>query len=294
MLTHKRSTQLSEKSHLKAHLRPMLGHVAMKDIDAELAQGVVAAWIDNGLHPKTIRNLVATLRVMWEFAKQWNYASGNPWMGVSLPERGLPKQFCFTLAEADKIISAAEEPYRTFYWLIAETGIRSGEVCGLTLPNLDLNNRVIYIRQSVWRGRIQTVKTKKGFRSFEISSELAQHLEGHLKTWHPNPHQLIFATSNGTPWNADMVRKRHLHPLLRKLGVQQCGFHAFRHFNATQAQREGASLKLVQERLGHVDASTTLNYSHVASEDGRRLAERLGDLLAPGALKGWMQDGAQA
>jgi hypothetical protein len=44
---------------------------------------------------------------------------------------------------------------------------------------------------------------------------------------------LVFASRNGTPWDADVVRKRKLYPLLEKLGIERCGFHAFRRGNAS-------------------------------------------------------------
>jgi hypothetical protein len=78
-----------------------------------------------------------------------------------------------------------------------------------------------------------TLDASRGNRVVEISPELAEHLHGHLRTWKPNPLNLIFATSEGTPWDIDTVRKRKLHPLRRKLGIGRAGFHAFRDGNAT-------------------------------------------------------------
>lgn len=59
------------------------------------------------------------------------------------------------------------------------------------------------------------------------------------------------------------------------------GFHAFRHANATLMSSFGAPLKLRQQRLGHVDGSpvTETVYTHVISEDGKRIARQLGDAV---------------
>jgi hypothetical protein len=56
---------------------------------------------------------------------------------------------------------------------------------------------------------------------------------------------------------------------------------AFRHANATLMSSFGAPLKLRQQRLGHVDGSpvTETIYTHVISEDGRRVAEMLGEAV---------------
>jgi integrase len=75
------------------------------------------------------------------------------------------------------------------------------------------------------------------------------------------------------------VRKRKLYTLLERLGIPRCGFHAFRHGNETVMDQESVPMAVRQTRLGHSDARTTMLYSHVVSEDGRRFAARLGDLL---------------
>ena len=59
------------------------------------------------------------------------------------------------------------------------------------------------------------------------------------------------------------------------------GFHAFRHANATLMSSFGASQKLRQQRLGHADGSpvTETIYTHVISEDGKRIAAQLGNAV---------------
>ena len=59
------------------------------------------------------------------------------------------------------------------------------------------------------------------------------------------------------------------------------GFHAFRHANATLMNSFGASQKLRQQRLGHAEGSpvTETIYTHVISEDGKRIAAQLGKAI---------------
>ena len=215
---------------LRKWLLPQLGSIAVKDLDGQRLQAFVSNCRCN---PKTIRNLVATLRMMWNSARAWGYVAHDPFDGLVLPKRGLVQTFSFSLEEIKRIVNSTSEPYRTFYAILAETGIRGGELCALRAIDLDLDNAVIYVRQSVWRGQIQTVKSRKGNRRFPISPELVEHLRAFLRAWRPYALGLLFATQNGTPWDHSLVRKRGLHPLLKKLGIAQCGFHAFRHGNAT-------------------------------------------------------------
>jgi integrase len=178
------------------------------------------------------------------------------------------------------VIEAATEPYKTYYWILAETGVRAGEIGALPVSNLLLDQGAIRITQSVWHGRIQTVKSKKGNRICEISPLLADHLRKYvLSSIRPNRLGLLFTTRNGTPWDTDSVRKRKLYPLIEKLKIERCGFHAFRHRNATIMDQEHVPIATRQNRLGQSDARTTMGYTHAMSEDGRRFSARLGQLL---------------
>jgi integrase len=98
----------------------------------------------------------------------------------------------------------------------------------------------------------------------------------------------LFATRNGKPADMNLVVNRKLHPLLAKLGIQvpaRTGLHAFRHTNSSLMDRLSAPLKLRQQRLGHSDPRLTLSvYTHVASEDDVRVAEKLGELLIPAEI----------
>ena len=273
---HKPSTQSAIRSQLRRSLLPELGDCALKDLDGQRLQAFVSGCRCNA---KTIRNLVATLRMMWNSARAWGYVAHDPFDGLVLPKRGLVQTFTFSLEDTRRIIACSSEPYQTFYSILAETGIRGGEICALRVADLDLKNAVVHVRQSVWRGQIQTVKSRKGNRRFPVSPELVEHLQLYLKTWRPNALGLLFATKAGTPWDHSLVRKRKFHPLLKNLGIQQCGFHAFRHGNATLLDQIGAPMAVRLNRLGHAEAQTTMGYTHAVTADERRTAEKLGKIL---------------
>jgi len=84
---------------------------------------------------------------------------------------------------------------------------------------------------------------------------------------------------NGTPWDHSLVRKRKFHPLLKKLGIPQCGFHAFRHGNATLLDQISAPMAVRLNRLGHAEAQTTMGYTHAVTADERRVANEVGGIL---------------
>jgi integrase len=87
------------------------------------------------------------------------------------------------------------------------------------------------------------------------------------------------ATKLGTPWDHSLVRKRKFHPLLTRLGIPKCGFHAFRHGNATLLDQIGAPMAVRQDRLGHTEPQTTMGYTHAVTADERTTADDLGRIL---------------
>ncbi len=58
--------------------------------------------------------------------------------------------------------------------------MRAGELCGLRVEDVNLEERVITVAQSVWAGKRQTPKTQSAIRSFAISERLAEHLRRYL------------------------------------------------------------------------------------------------------------------
>ena len=276
---HKPSHQITVRSQIRKYLNPFFGRLQLREIRTELVQhflsGVQAS-------PKTVRNLYVTIRSMWKSARVWGYVAHDVCDVIVLPKSHRTRAFFFTLEEVQRIIGAAEEPYKTLYWLAAETGMRAGELTGLRTDDLDLERGLLHVRQSAWRGKIQSPKTENAYRAFSLSPQLCEHLTLYLRALRPNEARLLFATRNGTPWDSNLVVKRKLRPLLRSLGIGGGGLHAFRHANETIMDRLNVPMRVRQERLGHSDPRITLGtYTHAVSEDHRRAASELGAILHP-------------
>lgn len=148
----KPSTQANFRSHLRKHLTPFFGEMHLREIQTEAIQQFIATL---RVSPKTAKNIIATLRVMWGSARAWGYVDHDPFADVKLPkQKSSQRRLSFTLEEVQRILAAAEEPYRTFYWLAAETGMRAGELCALRVEDLDLEQGQVSVDQSAWHGRI--------------------------------------------------------------------------------------------------------------------------------------------
>lgn len=274
------STAVNYRTHLHKHLVPFFGKYAMKEIGLELTQRFVS---QVNASPKTVRNLYTTLRSFWRYASESGYVEKGSIDHACIAQSPDAERFSFSTEQVRRILEAAREPERTFYGLLAETGLRVGELCGLRIDDLDFERRLLVVRRSAWRGKLGAPKTKKSTRLVELSPQAIEQLKLHLHTWRPNPERLVFASRNGSPWDGNLLLKRKFRPLLEELKIHVPsgnGFHAFRHMSTTLMDQFSAPLGVRQQRLGHTDSRLTLSvYTHVVSEDASRVAGQLGEAV---------------
>src|SRR6185312_10076430 len=121
----KPSSQISFRAALKKWLIPRFGNMFLWEINTEVVQEFISGL---PLSPKSVRNIIGVFRVLWKTARQWGYVDFNCFEGLRFPQNVPHTARFFTIPEMQKIISAAEEPFRSIFWVLAETGIRSGEL----------------------------------------------------------------------------------------------------------------------------------------------------------------------
>jgi integrase len=279
LIHHKASGQSSERAHISKWLVPAFGDIPIADIDIQTIQRSVTKWAPK-IAPKTVRNILATMRIIWKTARAWGYVTHNPFEGLMLPRRGFTRKATLTSEQARAVIRLAVEPYRSLFWIIAETGIRGGEVCGLFTEDVDTAHQFIHVRRSAWRAQLQTPKTGNAVRSFPISPALSEHLAAFIGERKGQ----LFATRTGKPLDNYNVVTWNLKPLLKQIGIEDTkhmGLHAFRHCNASALDSLGAPMRIRMDRLGHAQQETTMGYSHSNIGDHRRIAAELGRVFCP-------------
>jgi integrase len=96
---------------------------------------------------------------MWATAKARRYVAQGVMEEVVLPDSKQKRRLFGSQQQIQLIIAAAKEQCRSRYGLPAETGLRRGEVCGLTVDDLDLERGLLQVQQSAWRGKLGEPKT---------------------------------------------------------------------------------------------------------------------------------------
>jgi integrase len=308
MIHHKPSSQRSERSIVNTHLIPAFGEYQLSEINLEMVQDFVTRAEKSA---KTVKNIVGVMMSMWDTAKAWEYVRHNPFprgnngkILLKMPQVVKGTSYHFTVEECLQIIDKAQGRWKLFFRILAETGMRPGELAGLLSENCLPNS--VRISQSVWQQGIQTVKSNAGNRTFAISERLGaaiqEYIDGairvDLNSGRDGVHSrmetgrgLLFTTETGRPLSMDNFRNRVLNPILAELGILakirsrgiRGGNYAFRHMNATLMDRLNAPMAIRQKRLGHRPGSdvTMKHYTHDVAADDVALAEQIGSLLNP-------------
>jgi integrase len=305
MIHHKPSSQRSERSIVNTHLIPAFGEYQLSEINLEMVQDFVTKAEKSA---KTVKNIVGVMMTMWDTAKAWEYVRHNPFprgnngkLLLKMPQVVKGTSYHFTVEECLQIIDKAQGRWKLFFRILAETGMRPGELAGLLSENCLPNS--VRISQSVWQQGVQTVKSNAGNRTFAISERLGAAIQEYIDGSRDvdlgvgihvhggtGSGSLLFTTETGRPLSMDNFRNRVLNPILAELGILakirargiRGGNYAFRHMNATLMDTLNAPLKTRQKRLGHTKIETTLyHYTHEVDAEDVALAEKIGALLNP-------------
>ena len=274
--TFKPSSCESARSLCRIYIEPVLGHYRLDQVKGEIPQLLVNDLRRQGLSRKTILNALSTLASMLKVARDWNYLAPElDWHKLRLPVEELQKaQRFFTPDESQRIIDASPEPWNICFAFMAYLGLRTSEAVGVAWENIDLPTGVLHVKQSNWRGKLLTVKSKSSNRDLPLPPVLVDMLEGYRLRWKPNAFGLLFANAKGQPITSCYVRRDIMHPIRERLGIARGGFHAFRHGLGTALMQQGASARVVQQQLGHADLRMLQRYAHVVPEDQREAVDR--------------------
>ena len=166
------------------------------------------------------------------------------------------------------------------------TGMRLGEVLALRWSNVDLDGKVIRVREALEQTkqfgvRFKPPKSRAGRRDITLPDILVDALREHRKTQLELRMQLgagklpddalLFATIEGKPWAPNLLSTLWLNFALR-IGVKVT-FHALRHTHASQLIDQGVDIVTISKRLGHAKPDITLRtYAHMFRKDDSRAA----------------------
>lgn len=277
----KASTVYSYDSMLKKLILPKWGTLALPDITVEHVTKFFNE-LEKEYSTKYVLNVYALLNVMFEVAKDHDLIADIPLRAkIHRPQCQPKKKVALRPEQLRQILDEVGEEYRPLFLTAMITGARLGEVRGLRWQDLDAGEGKLRIERAVWRQLLQTPKTEATIRTLHIPRELIEVLRTHREEskWAAED-DFMFARTDGTPYDADHLRRVVLYPAMDRCGISRekwsHGFHVFRHTAGSIVHAQTGDLKLAQELLGHSRISTTSDiYIHMPENVAAKATEIL-------------------
>lgn len=268
----KSNTNSGIKTRYEKAIRPLIGKRAIGSITRKDIQAVVDSWADT-YAVSTIRLNFRTLSSLFAWAVDEEYIPKTPCTRVTVP-KSVPEKIVPLTVEQVRKISAliGDDPYPTMILFAAATGLRSGELRGLTWDRINNRDSTALIdRQMTRTGKFGTPKTPSSHRVISLGRETLSMLYELRARIGEGEDRLIFHIQRQSPSHGTLhnrwAKAREAMP-----GIGR-GWHQLRHFHASMLINAGFSPVAVAERLGHANANEVLQtYAHMWEGDAKKMA----------------------
>jgi integrase len=265
---------------LRKHLLPRCGLVKLQQLNAGHLKGCYAFMAESGLSGRRQLHLHRVVFRMLKHARQWGAVHQNVADLIDAPTAASEEIEILTPAQVQTVLESLKG--RTLHPIVAlalGSGARRGELLALRWSDLDFDKGTLRIERAVeqttQRTAIKGTKTKHGRRTLTLPAATLDVLRAH---WNETQ-RLYLALGRGrvskdayifAPIDADSLTPRSPRSvtkewflLTKRLGIGVT-FHALRHTCASLLIASGLDLLTISRRLGHANASITLNvYGHM-------------------------------
>lgn len=274
---HRHSTAVQVEGSLRRYVYPYLGNRPLESILPSDIQGLVRR-LSATLSPSTVRVVHRHLSAILKAAVKDRRIASSPCVGTSLPKVSKARVVPISTEQVRSLVEAVPKRQRALVVLAAGTGMRQGEVFGLTVDRVDFLRRTVRVdrQMSVVNGQAPVFgppKTEASVRDIPLPKVVVEALAEHLSEFPVGPDGLVFTGREGQPYRRSAFWASWQRAT-KKAGLEGFTFHGLRHYYASLLIRHGESVKTVQARLGHASASETLDtYSHLWPDSDDRTRE---------------------
>lgn len=196
-----------------------------------------------------INSIMVPLRMILQEAAE-RYEFNTPYRNIKTLKEPKVDVYPFTLNEVWTFINGVRTDYRNYYLVRFFTGLRTGEIDGLTWEHVDFDRQEIKIRQSIVLGEMGPPKTQESYREISMSPWVLEALQEQYKVTHGRS-KYVFCNHNGDPLNYNNINKRIWHPTLKNLGLKKRNAYQTRHTAATLWLAAGESPEWIARQMGH-------------------------------------------
>lgn len=280
---HQRDGSLDQiRRRLDLNIIPALGNIPLKDLTRADIQAAIAVWGET-LAPSTIKLSYVYLSGLLKAAVLDKHLKSSPTAGVRLPKVEHAPVRPLDVQQVQRLVEVMKPAHREAVVFAAATGLRPSELFGVTWDRVDLETGIVTVdRQLLTTGntpKFGPLKTQASYRSVKIGSATILMLKARGAQ---HPETLVFTNAIGGACSRT-TRAEAWRYAREKLPFIGDGWHQLRHHHASLLIAAGLSPVAVAHRLGHKDATETLQtYAHLwPNDDGRMVAASDGLLVLP-------------
>jgi integrase len=291
----KKSTLIDYLSTLRNHVRPAFGELDLEKLSRspETFERYCGDKLKEGLSPKTVRNHLTLMGLMFRQARKWRWVSENPLELVDPPPLEDAETETLTAVEVKRLLAAYKqlagqcEPEEAYWYdaarrltvLALSTGLRRGELLGLRWQDVELLDKLLHVRQAFVRGEMTSPKSRAGRRVVHLGPQAIGVLEEQFTvSRYRDAACVVFChEALGTPLDPSKLTG-YARKAFKAAAISKPfrPWHGLRHTALTETAAAGVPAMFVQAKAGHAQGSTTERYLHAAKTaypDGAELAE---------------------
>jgi len=309
-LSHKTYTTYQYFSNY--YLVPSIGKMKIKDLRPMHIQDTYNEILKDR-SPTTVRHIHNFLHKALNLAVKWKLITDNPSDDVEKPKRAKVEMSVLNEKQLNLFLKQLEKfSLYLICAIAATTGMREAEICGLTWENIDLENKIIYVRSQLQKVdgvlKLVKLKTNNSRRKIQLPDNIVSILKDIRKKQEDNkkyfednydPRGFAYAQADGRPYDPGYVSRNfnrvtreykykcekdngeiEENTIVELLNIPPIRFHDLRHTHATLLLKAGVSVKVVAERLGDTVDTVLHTYAHVLPDMQREAAEKLNDIFS--------------
>ena len=285
------------------NIQPFIGSMRLRDVKPMDCDAIFKAMKKN-YADSTIDQTYTTIGTFFKNAKDNGFIDKHPLDGSRYKKstQAAHEARVLTVEEQKRFLEAAKNSHNyAQYALILETGLRTGEMIGLTWDMIDWEKRTLTVnktlefryKQDEWRAG--PPKTESSYRTIPLTDTAYNILREIYNTREyrneskdlstvltfmdcktGQKRKLVMRDLVFINWRTGMPAKNssydtHLYKLCDDAGIKRFCMHALRHTYATRAIESGMQPKVLQKLLGHANLSTTMDrYVHVTDDSMKK------------------------
>lgn len=293
------NTRRNYKERYTINIKPSIGKMCISDVKPMHCKLILNKMIDT-YAGSTIKQTFIAMGTMFRAAVMNDVISKHPMDGVryTKPVKAASDHRVLTVDEQKIFLKVAKSSHNYYqYAFILETGLRTGELIGLTWDAIDWNNHTLTVnktlefrhKQKFWRAG--PPKTQTSYRTIPLTAQaynILLELKEKRKTQKLSEElsQVLTFTDRKTGQTSSLVMSdlvfinfrtgmpaknssydTHLYKLCETAGIPPFSMHTLRHTYATRAIESGMQPKILQKLLGHASITTTMDtYVHVTDD----------------------------